>query len=78
MARTTEAAGDSAEAATAEETVPQAAEYVAAQAAEYSQWVAAEDIYVGTARAYREGDPVPASNVALHEYDKHGLVQKVS
>lgn len=70
--------GDSAEVITAEETVAPSAAYVAAQVSEYGQWVAAEDIFVGTARAYRQGDPVPASNVALHNYDAHGLVQKVS
>ncbi|GLW32274.1 hypothetical protein [Actinoplanes regularis] len=46
------------------------------QEAEYGQFVATSDIYVGTALAYREGDPVPASNVERHGYDKNGLVAK--
>lgn len=43
-----------------------------AQTTEYSQWVAARDIYHGTALAYRKGDPVPASNVKAHGYDRTG------
>lgn len=80
MAQRNPAAGESTEPIieTAEATVAPVAEYVAAQADEYGQWIAAEDIFVGTARAYRKGDPVPASNVALHQYDEHDLVQKVS
>lgn len=45
---------------------------------EYGQWVAAQDIYVGTALAYREGDPVPDSNVQLHGYDQADLVTRVA
>jgi hypothetical protein len=48
-----------------------------AQQDEYSQYVATSDIYWGNALAYRPGDPVPASNVKVHGYDKDKLVQKV-
>lgn len=48
----------------------------AEQEKEYGQYVAKDDIYVGTALAYRAGDPVPASNVEAHGYDKNGLVAK--
>lgn len=47
-------------------------------AREYGQWVATEDIYHGTALAYRKGDPVPAANVELHGYDRAGLVDRVA
>lgn len=45
---------------------------------EYGTYVAAQDIYAGLALAYREGDPVPVSNVELHGYDKNGMVRKVA
>lgn len=45
---------------------------------EYGQFVAAQHIYVGTALAYREGDPVPVSNVELHGYEAAGLVTRVA
>jgi len=45
---------------------------------EYGTWVATQDIYAGLALAYREGDPVPVSNVELHGYDKNGLVRLVN
>lgn len=35
----------------------------AAQQDEYGQYVAATTIYLGGARAFNEGDPVPASHV---------------
>jgi hypothetical protein len=35
----------------------------AEQAKEYGQWVATSVIYVGNARAFNVGDPVPASHV---------------
>ncbi len=38
-------------------------EYLAAQRAEWGQYVAAGPIDIGTARAFNEGDPVPASHV---------------
>ncbi len=38
-------------------------EYREAQVAEWSQYVAAEPIYIGGARAFNPGDPVPASHV---------------
>lgn len=37
--------------------------YRQAQAAEYNTYVAAKPIFIGTARAFNEGDPVPASHV---------------
>lgn len=49
-----------------------------ARAVEYGTWVATQDITVGGALAYRAGDPVPASNVETHGYDKDGLVAKTS
>lgn len=49
----------------------------AAQVAEYATYVAATQIFVGTALAYNEGDPVPVSNVNLHGYEAAGLVRKV-
>ena len=45
---------------------------------EYGQWVANQDIPHGTVLAYRAGDPVPASNVELHGYDRAGLVDRVA
>lgn len=47
-------------------------------AREYGQWVATQDIPWGSVVAYRAGDPVPASNVELHGYDKAGLVERVA
>ena len=38
-------------------------EYRAAQVAEWSQFVAAEPIFIGGARAFNPGDPVPAAHV---------------
>lgn len=35
----------------------------AAQQAEYSQYVATDTIYIGGARAFNVGDPVPVSHV---------------
>lgn len=52
--------------------------YQKAQIDEYSEWVAAQDIYAGLALAYREGDPVPKSNVVAQGYDKNGMVRKAS
>lgn len=40
------------------------AEYDAAVAAEWGVYVASEVIYIGGARAFNAGDPVPASHVA--------------
>lgn len=45
-------------------------EYREAQVAEWSQYVAAEPIFIGGARAFNAGDPVPASHV------KDGVVTK--
>lgn len=50
-------------------------EYKRAQLAEYTQWVASQDIYAGTALAFRKGDPVPASTVKAQGFDKNGLVE---
>lgn len=44
---------------------------------DYSQYVATETIYHDGAVAYREDDPVPASNVKLHGYDEAGVVKRV-
>lgn len=51
-------------------------EFRRAQQVEYGTWVAATDIYHGTAMAYRAGDPVPVSNVERHGYVDAGLVVK--
>ena len=61
--------------ASAGATVEPVAERRAERAKEYGQWVANEAIYVGNALAYNEGDPVPASNVKRHGYDKSGQVR---
>lgn len=52
-------------------------EHRAAIRKDYSQYVATETIYYDGAVAYREGDPVPASNVERHGYDEAGVVKKV-
>ena len=52
--------------------------YRKAQMEEYGEWVAAQDIYAGLALAYREGDPVPKSNVVAQGYDKNGMVRKAT
>lgn len=44
---------------------------------EYGQWVATEPIFYDGARAFNEGDPVPAANVRRHGYDKTGQVRPV-
>lgn len=49
---------------------------MAATRKEYGQWVAAAPIYHGNALIHNPLDPVPASNVELHGYDKGGLVVK--
>lgn len=43
---------------------------------EYGQYVAAEQIYVGTALGYNVGDAVPADNVERHGYLTDGKVVK--
>jgi hypothetical protein len=40
--------------------------YESAQAAEYSTFVAVNAIFIGGARAFNPGHPVPASAVAAH------------
>ncbi len=52
-------------------------DWLAQQAHEYGQYVATQNIFVGTALAYREGDPVPASNVTQWGYEANGLVRRV-
>lgn len=56
---------------------PELADRLKAQAAEYGTWRAKGPIYVGTALAYRAGEPVPVSNVERHRYADMGLVVKV-
>ncbi len=41
----------------------QLTDFEAAQAKEYGQYVAAETIFIGGARAFNAGDPVPASHI---------------
>lgn len=45
-------------------------EYRKAQEAEYGTWVANKPIEIRGARAFNEGDPVPASHI------KNGIVSK--
>lgn len=53
------------------ETLTEAvAEDMEAQRTEYGTYVANRPIDVDGARAYNTGDPVPASNVDRHGYDK--------
>lgn len=52
-------------------------DYTAKQAVEYGTYVAATTITHNGARAYNEGDPVPASNVEKYRYLESGLVRKV-
>lgn len=54
----------------------QLADYEKAQHDEWFEWVAVGPIYAGAARAYNEGDPVPASNVERLKYEASGLVVK--
>lgn len=54
-----------------EPTQPQTVEeYKAAQQAEWGQYVAAEAIDIGGARAFNAGDPVPVSHVKAGAVDK--------
>lgn len=46
--------------------------------AEYGTYVAVDAIHHDGVRAYNAGDPVPASNVRTHGYDKAGLVTKTT
>lgn len=46
------------------------------RAEEYGQWEAAGVIEIGGARAFNEGDPVPAGTVARLKLDELGLVRK--
>lgn len=57
------------------ETPDELEQYKRNQLIEYSEWVAAQDIYAGTALAFREGDPVPSSTVKAQAFDKNGLVK---
>jgi hypothetical protein len=44
---------------------------------EYGTYVANQPIFAGNARAYNQGDPVPASNVVRHGYWLNGQVDLV-
>lgn len=57
------------------ELSPEALAYQQAQEAEYSAWVAKETIFIGGARAFNVGDPVPKSHVDRGVVDK-ALVAK--
>lgn len=57
------------------ETPAELERYNADQLAEYLDWVAAQDIYAGTALAFPKGYPVPTSTVEAQGYDKNGLVE---
>lgn len=46
------------------------------RAEEYGQWEAAGVIEFGGARAFNEGDPVPASTVGRLKLEELGLVRK--
>jgi hypothetical protein len=64
----------------AEVTSPMTAELqdqIAAQRKEYGQYVAAHQIFVGTALAYNPGDAVPISNAERLGYVEAGAVVKV-
>lgn len=53
-------------------------EYTAAQEAEYGTYVALAPIFVGAARAFSPGHPVPVSHIADHpEWLEQRLVGKV-
>jgi hypothetical protein len=45
---------------------------------EYGQFVATQQIHVGTALAYDEGHPVPVSNVQRFGYEDQGVVKRVA
>lgn len=49
----------------------------AEQLVEYGTYRATRDIRVGTALAYKAGEPVPVSNVEKHGYLDAGLVSRV-
>lgn len=51
-----------------------AEELRAAQVAEYGKYVAAEAIFIGGARAFNPGDPVPVSHVERGVVDKSQVV----
>ena len=48
--------------------------YIADQHYEYSHYVAAVDIYAGSALAFPKGYPVPKSTVDAQNWEKMGLV----
>jgi hypothetical protein len=49
-------------------------DYEAQQVAEYGKWVASEVIFIGGARAFNPGDPVPVSHVEGGVVDKSQVV----
>lgn len=51
--------------------------YMKEQMWEYSHFVAATDIYVGSALAFTAGSPVPKSTVEAQNWEKMGLVTRV-
>lgn len=52
-------------------------DHIAAQRKEYGMYVAAEQIYAGTALAYNKGDAIPIENCERLEYVEQGLAVKV-
>lgn len=44
-------------------STPEVDEFLAAQAKEYGTYVALQPIYIGGARAFNQGDPVPVGHV---------------
>lgn len=64
----------------AEATSPITAElsdFIARQREEYGKYVAAVQIYAGTALAYNPGDAIPVENCERLGYLEHGLAVKV-
>jgi hypothetical protein len=53
------------------------ADQIELQRKEYGQYVAAQQIFVGTALAYNAGDAVPISNAERLGYVEDGAVVKV-
>lgn len=51
--------------------------YLAEVEAEYGKYRATSDILHNGVVAYRQGQPVPVSNVRLHGYDEQNLVEEV-
>lgn len=60
------------------ETPDELDRYMRDQLAEYQDFIAAVDIYAGTALAFPKGYPVPKSTVEAQGYEKNGLVERVT